>query len=123
MKRCWSTGAGMYTRAGLLSPALNAATASWSSEAGRRREDWPAAAEVVVENRGGCGIVEGDEGAAAAVGVGGDVVAAGGLIGVDEDVGGLARPQHQVRGSEGFRVGGVDGDDGHRMSGDGDELM
>lgn len=58
---------------------------------------------VVVEDGGRGGVVEGGV-LGRLVGAGGDVVAGGGLVGGEEDVGGLAGAQHEDFGGEGFQV-------------------
>jgi hypothetical protein len=77
---------------------------------------------AVVEDGGGGGVVEGDA-LGAGVGAGGEVVAAGRLVEGDEDVGGLAGGEEEEGGGVRFGVGGVGGDDGHVVTGEGDEEL
>jgi hypothetical protein len=87
-----------------------------------RRHRGAAAAGAVVEDGGGGGVVEGDA-LGAGVGAGGEVVLGGRLVEGDEDVGGLAGGDHEHRRGVGLGVGGVGADDGHGVSGEGDEEL
>ncbi|KAF7064791.1 hypothetical protein CFC21_071032 [Triticum aestivum] len=77
---------------------------------------------AVVEDGGGGGVVEGHT-LCAGVGAGGEVVPAWWLVESDEDVRGLAGPEHDDSGVVRLKVGGVSAHDGHGVAGEGDEEL
>ncbi|CAL1387509.1 unnamed protein product [Linum trigynum] len=76
---------------------------------------------LVAEESDGGGVVDGDD--RVHEGGNGDCVFSGGLVGGEEGVCGLPRPEEDCVGGEGLRVGGVGFDDGEFVAGDFEEEL